>query len=344
MSAAAEALLKCIDAGEHPINIEPSGSYGVIAMQDCTPLVSLFHAHNFSLWCPFYPWAKTLSNGFKNELSKNLPFDTRHDAVWVFPSKQKDETLYLIACALASLKEGGQILVAAANDAGGNRLKKILDSFGVCALDSYSKNKCKILTGTRENLNKEQIDNALQSGEQQSILDEQFTSQIGLYGWDKADKGSQLLVEHLPTDLFGRGTDFGCGYGFITRHTLDTNPKVKMLYAIDAEHRALDLAQINCAVHKDKMTPIWDDLSNPDHLPKNLDFVIMNPPFHSGKATDTSIGQNFIKNAHTALKRYGKLYLVANTQLPYETVVSKLFFKHSRLALHNGFKVIYAEK
>ena len=104
------------------------------------------------------------------------------------------------------------------------------------------------------------------------------------------------------------------------------------------------MSQANLVGHEAIMHPIWDDLTAPDKLPKNLDFVIMNPPFHSGKGANSAIGIKFIESAHHALKRYGQLYLVANNHLPYERSLEQLFHKHEIIAQKNGFKVICAGK
>jgi|TARA_R110002126_G_scaffold3263_1_gene18335 16S rRNA (guanine1207-N2)-methyltransferase len=343
MSDAATAFAKLIENGDITLNDE-GRSFGVIAMQPCAEILPALNAYELTLWCPFYPWAKGLSQSFTTPLTQELPFTAHQDSVLVLPSKQMDETLYLIACALASLKEGGSLYVAAANDAGGNRLKKILAQFGLDTADSYSKNKCKILHAHVDKTDTAQLESYIKTGAVQEILDGAFVSQLGLYGWNKADIGSQLLCNNLPDDLHGLGADFGCGYGLLSRHILDTSPKVRMLCLIDAEQRALSLAEKNIVGHAAKTRRIWDDLCTPEHLPRNLDFVVMNPPFHNGKDAKSSLGVSFIKSAHQALKRYGQLYMVANAHLPYEHILDELFHKSEIIAKANGFKVIRAGK
>jgi 16S rRNA (guanine1207-N2)-methyltransferase len=60
------------------------------------------------------------------------------------------------------------------------------------------------------------VDKSIKRAGEQKILDEQFISRPGVFGWDKADQGSQLLLQHIPRNLSGRGADFGCGYGFLS--------------------------------------------------------------------------------------------------------------------------------
>ena len=345
MSEAAIALVKLIDSGALTLNA-PMDNTAILAMQDASALALLIGDGAPQIWCPFYPWAKSLSQNFTKTLSETLPLNQKADCIIVLPSKQKDEAAYMIAAALSSLNEGGEMIVGAANDAGGNRLKNIIESFGGDVLDTHAKNKCKIITVqcTADALKQDAIHAALAQAAPQPILDGAFTSQIGLYGWDKVDIGSALLAQVMDNDLHGLGADFGCGYGFLTRAILNANPKIRALYAIDAEKRAVDLLRQNVVGHDSVLHPVWDDLSAPDRLPKNLDFVVMNPPFHSGKSTESSLGRQFIATAHMSLKRYGRLFMVANTHLPYERTLDELFHKHHIMAQAHGYKVLYAEK
>jgi 16S rRNA (guanine1207-N2)-methyltransferase len=70
----------------------------------------------------------------------------------------------------------------------------------------------------------------------------------------------------------------------------------------------------------------------------------MNPPFHEGRMTDSSIGVSFIRNAAAALHKGGMLYMVANSQLPYENVLKDHFGVVTKLDEKSGFKVYSAVK
>jgi len=70
----------------------------------------------------------------------------------------------------------------------------------------------------------------------------------------------------------------------------------------------------------------------------------MNPPFHEGKASDQSIGQNFIKTAANSLKSGGALWMVANSQLAYESHLNNLFSEVKKTFEGQGFKVFHAVK
>ena len=75
-----------------------------------------------------------------------------------------------------------------------------------------------------------------------------------------------------------------------------------------------------------------------------LDFVIMNPPFHTGKKNDIGLGLNFIQNAAHHLRKGGVLMMVANVHLPYENHLKSLFSNFDIIAQKSGFKIIRAVK
>jgi 16S rRNA (guanine1207-N2)-methyltransferase len=87
----------------------------------------------------------------------------------------------------------------------------------------------------------------------------------------------------------------------------------------------------------------WQDVAQ-WRAPQKLDAVIMNPPFHIGRAAEPRLGQDFIRAAADNLTPRGRLFLVANRSLPYETTLSTCFKQWQTLAQANGFKILTAER
>jgi 16S rRNA (guanine1207-N2)-methyltransferase len=75
-----------------------------------------------------------------------------------------------------------------------------------------------------------------------------------------------------------------------------------------------------------------------------MDAVVMNPPFHTGRAADPDIGRGFIASAAKLLTPRGQLWMVANRHLPYEATLSERFAKVSEVAGDGRFKVLQAER
>ncbi len=70
----------------------------------------------------------------------------------------------------------------------------------------------------------------------------------------------------------------------------------------------------------------------------------MNPPFHDAGNEDRNLGQTFIRQAASLLRRGGVLWLVANRHLPYEKVLAELFRTATPRQDTGGYKVFEAIK
>ena len=158
----------------------------------------------------------------------------------------------------------------------------------------------------------------------------------GTFSADGPDPGSVLLVEHLDAlRTSGRVADLGAGWGHLSLAVSARAPSALHLY--EADHVALEAARANVP----DATHHWHDVAN-EPIAEAFDAVVMNPPFHRGRAADPALGQAFIARAREILVPGGRLLMVANRQLPYEATLDKHFRRHERLTQENGFKVILA--
>lgn len=167
-----------------------------------------------------------------------------------------------------------------------------------------------------------------------------FVTRPGVFSADGIDPGSALLAQHLPRDLKGKGADLGAGWGWLSAQIL-TCPKVRELHLVEAEADALACARENITDERAQFH--WADATR--FAPgKTLDFVVMNPPFHQGRAADPALGAAFIRAAQKLLHAKGQLWMVANRTLPYEEALSAAFLQVTPVALGNGFKVLHANR
>ena len=265
--------------------------------------------------------------------------DTTFPLVLVLPPRQRDEARALFARALDRAGEDGVVVACMHNDEGAKTGQADLARVAG-AVNVLSKHHCRVFwTGTRED-----ADDALRAQwrtlDAPRVVVEGLTSRPGVFAWDRVDAASALLARHLPNDLAGEGADLGAGTGYLAREVLARSPNVRMLDLYEAEARALALAKINLAAHAN-VGFHWHDVTQ--GLQRSYDFIVMNPPFHAqGRADRTDIGKRFIEVAAQSLVSRGRLYLVANRHLPYESVLDARFGQVRTLAAQGGFKVIEA--
>lgn len=325
------------------------GTFAVTPAQKVLFLNAQYHSYvaqisHFTAQQFFKPYAQILSEKNISVVQDFAILESAYDYVLILLPKNMVETKGLIAQGLARIGAGGTFVCAADNKAGGTRLRKLFEEFGLQITFEDSKNKARVIAGQAGNINQDAVQKALNEAGEQQICDRRFSSIAGIFGWDKIDHGSETLVSALSDNITGKGADFGCGYGYLSHHLLRSNPKIKHITCIDADYRAVQMCKKNLAAYEERASFLWDDLTIPAKALRNLDFVIMNPPFHEGKATDSAIGQAFIKNAASVLRSGGTLYMVANRHLPYENILQQDFTTTEKVKETNGFKVLIAQK
>ncbi|MGA0605050.1 class I SAM-dependent methyltransferase [Phenylobacterium sp. VNQ135] len=247
------------------------------------------------------------------------------------------ERRYVLALALRALAPGGRLTALAPKEKGGSRLGKELKTFG-CEVHETGQRHQRICQ-TRNPETPAGLDEAIAEGRPRLSEALGLWTQPGVFSWDRLDPGSALLVQALPR-LAGRGADLGCGLGYLS-HAVLVSPEVTELALVDLDRRAVECARRNVSDPRARFH--WQDARNGPPL-ADLDFVVMNPPFHDGGAEDKGLGQAFIRRGHAVLRKGGVLWLVANRHLPYEAVLGDLFGKAELRAEGGGFKVYEARK
>ena len=167
-----------------------------------------------------------------------------------------------------------------------------------------------------------------------------FWTAPGVFSADGIDPASALLADMLPKTLGKRVADLGAGWGFLSAHIL-TRPEVEELHLVEAGHMALDCARHNVTDPRARFH--WADALTwrPE---ERLDTVVMNPPFHSTRSADPTLGQAFLRTAAQVLHAQGQLWMVANRHLPYEATLQSLFAKTSEVAGDRRFKLFHASR
>lgn len=253
-------------------------------------------------------------------------------------TKHKQENLANLAKAWTALRPGGRLICVGGNDVGISSIEKAFKSvFEQPA--SLSKHHCKVLWGLRGETAPDSLAQWAEAGRLQQLPSLGCWSQPGIYNWNKIDTGSALLVQNLPDDLRGRAADLGAGWGYLSQQLLQRCPKIASIDLYEAEALALNAAKTNLTSGAASFH--WHDVTQ--GLPKAaFDLVVMNPPFHDGKAVDIDLGRAFVTSAAQALVPGGRLFMVANRQLPYEEILTSEFSTHALLQETGVYKVMSA--
>ena len=165
-----------------------------------------------------------------------------------------------------------------------------------------------------------------------------FVTRPGVFSADGVDPGSAMLARYLPERLPTRIVDLGAGWGWLAAQAL-AHEGVEVLHLVEADHAALQSARDNSADPRAQFH--WADARD-FRLAEPVNGVSMNPPFHSGRQADPRLGAAFIASAARLLTGAGRLWMVANRHLPYETVLAEYFAKVTEIGGDTRFKVIEA--
>ncbi|MDO5370245.1 class I SAM-dependent methyltransferase [Paracoccus sp. (in: a-proteobacteria)] len=165
-----------------------------------------------------------------------------------------------------------------------------------------------------------------------------FVTAPGVFSADGPDPASVALAACLPERLPTRMVDLGAGWGWLSAQVL-TRPGIELLHLVEADHAALDCAKANVTDPHARFH--WADATT-FRLPEPVNGVVMNPPFHQGRAADPHLGGRFIRAAAGLLTGAGRLWMVANRHLPYEAALNEHFADVREIGGDNRFKVIAA--
>lgn len=297
----------------------------------------------------FKPEADALQRAGHAVLDQAGLADRRFPLVLVLPPRQREQARALMARAVAATAPGGRVLACVANNEGAKSAEADLARLAG-PLAQLSKHKCRAFwtAPLHAGDSPARVDDGLVAQWQvldapRPVADGRFLSRPGVFAWDRIDPASALLAGHLPADLRGRAADLGAGFGYLSAELLQRAPGIAELDLFEAQHGALELARRNLAGFSGRVAIgyHWHDVTA--GLPRRYDVIVSNPPFHGqGRADRPDIGRRFIAVAGQSLRPGGRLLLVANRHLPYESELAVRFGSVRTLAQQGGFKVVEA--
>jgi 16S rRNA (guanine1207-N2)-methyltransferase len=173
----------------------------------------------------------------------------------------------------------------------------------------------------------------------------QILSKPGLFGWNKVDTGSALLIEQIHNGALGekRPTtclDLGCGYGYLTLAAaqLDCCKQIDNWILTDNNAAALAAAQVNIRANELVGEVIAADAGR--QISQKVDLLLCNPPFHQGFSVDGDLTDKFLRSAQKLLAPDGIAFFVINQFIPLERKATGRFREISLIIDNGSFKVI----
>ncbi|MEI9402417.1 class I SAM-dependent methyltransferase [Mesorhizobium argentiipisi] len=260
------------------------------------------------------------------------------DMALVLAGRHRGQNERRIADAIERVLPGGLVIIAGGKDDGVDSLRKRIDA--LAPLDGHLPKHHGVAFWLRRTGTEAAA--TLRAGNPDLVVEGGFKTQPGMFSFDRVDAGSKLLAANLPHDLKGNVADFCAGWGYLAAEVLQRSHGLTALDLYEADFEALEAARLN--VHG-VIEPrfFWIDLLI-EAVERRYDAIVMNPPYHSGRAAEPGIGAGMIRAASKALKPGGRLFMVANRQLPYEQVLSAAFASHAEIARDGMFKVFSARR
>jgi len=169
----------------------------------------------------------------------------------------------------------------------------------------------------------------------------EYWSKPGVFGWDKIDRGSAFLIEHLDgfvTALPGAPEsilDLGCGYGYLTlkaarlgAHIVATDNNAA---AIAACRRNVDVYGIDADVIA---------ASCGEGIDQRFALILCNPPFHAGFSVEDDLTERFLDATVRLLAPGGVAGFVVNRHIMLERRAADRFRRIETLATDGSFKLV----
>jgi 16S rRNA (guanine1207-N2)-methyltransferase len=264
-----------------------------------------------------------------------------YDLLLVLCGRHRGENERRIADALERVKPGGTILVAGSKEDGIASLRKRVGE--LVEIQGHLPKHHGVAFWFSRPADPSPAVEALRECNGERLVDGRFHTAPGMFSADEIDAGSRLLVTNLPQEISGAVADFCAGWGYLAAELAERHSKITVLDLYEADFASLEAARRNLVATSVAPRFLWQDLLT-EEVRNRYDLIVMNPPFHKGRAAEPDIGRGMIKAAAAALKPGGRLYMVANRQLPYERTLAEVFSSHAEIARDGLFKVFTARR
>jgi 16S rRNA (guanine1207-N2)-methyltransferase len=252
----------------------------------------------------------------------------------VMASRYRKVNEAMIVQAWNHCSENGMIIVAGEKTSGIQPLRKHAAGFANPE-GSYAKYHAQVFWLRRKGPD-------ILMNEEAGVYADNFFISPGMFSADGPDPGSVALAARFDSRISGIVADFGAGWGYLSARAMQKCDSIRRLDCYEADWSSLKAAQRNLAKFT---TPhinfYWHDVPREPAYDK-YDWIIMNPPFHTSRFTEPALGIAFVQAAARALRRGGRLLMVANRNLPYEQALAEAFQQVETISTDRDYKILEA--
>ncbi|MEZ8928598.1 MULTISPECIES: 16S rRNA (guanine(1207)-N(2))-methyltransferase RsmC [unclassified Vibrio] len=311
--------------------------------EDLFPVELAKHCESVTVFTSNYSYYRQLEGCSTIQRFYGAEFteETKADLVMLYWPKAKAEAEFLLAMLFAKLGKDTEIVVVGENRSGVKSIEKMFTPYGkVVKYDSAR--RCSFYWGQcfeqppAFNLQEWFKTYTVNIGEQSLTV----KSLPGVFSHGQFDVGSQLLLDTLPK-LKGKVLDFGCGAGVLGAVMTSRHPDIELemcdisAFAVASSQATLEANGLTGNVFA---SDVYSDTS------KDYQFIISNPPFHSGLDTSYSATETLLAQAPNHMKRSGEMIIVANSFLKYIPIIEQAFGKCATLNKTTKFAIYHASK
>ncbi|MDB2330956.1 methyltransferase [Alteromonas sp. A079] len=260
--------------------------------------------------------------------------------VMIYLPKSKTHFQMLLRMAAGIVQKGARLHVVGENKGGIKSAAKLMQQYGATQKIDSARH-CSIITTIVEQAHLPFEADAWFESDDYTLGEQTWTvcSMPGVFSHGALDKGTALLLEKLQSGLSGSVMDFACGAGVIASFLLQQNPHVKMILT-DVSALAVYCSAMTLAANHQQAKLI---AANGLHgVEERVNYIVTNPPFHTGIKTDYTITKRFIEDARRLLNNNGHLQMVANRFLPYPGLLGEHFPRVFTTAQTTQFSVYHA--
>ena len=266
------------------------------------------------------------------------------DTLYYRVSKEKAVVHHIINAALNCLREGGELFLAGYKSDGIKtyltKAAGLLGEMGEKQRGNKTATMAAILCRGGDGGRLDDKDYPSQSSIAFAGIN--FITKPGIFGWNKIDQGSQLLIDQLADEVKLMAhvpetvVDLGCGYGFIS--VMASRIVNATFIASDNNMAAINACTENFRQHGVSGSVVVDDCAADIEL--KADMVLCNPPFHQGFEVEDQLTEKFLRASGRLLNRKGVALFVVNRFIPLERKAKKWFKLVETIADNGRFKVV----